>query len=91
MNILNRLKKLETEIIGDSEFCACNGLEQKFEIQKRTVNYNSYETGVYVPYQDSETAKERGLESEAEPPTVENCQTCCKPINKRVIILEFIK
>jgi hypothetical protein len=91
MNILNRLKKLESEVIADSEFCACNGSEQKFEIQKRTVEYNPYETGVYVPYQNSETAKQRGLESEAEPPTVENCSTCSKPINKRVIILEYIK
>jgi hypothetical protein len=90
MNILNRLKKLETEIVGDSEFCACNGTEQ-FEIQKRTIEYNPYETGKYQAYQNSETAKERALESEAEPPTVENCQTCRKPINKRLIILELIK
>jgi hypothetical protein len=89
MNILSRLRKLETEIIGDSEFCACNGLEQKFEIQKRTIEYDAYASGFYVPYQDSETAKK--LESEAEPPTVEDCQTCRKPINKRVIILELIK
>ncbi len=91
MNILNRLKKLETEVIGDSEFCACNGTEQKFEIQKRTVEYNAYATGKYQAYQNSATAKERALESEAEPPIVENCQTCRKPINKRVIILELIK
>ncbi len=91
MNILNRLRKLETEIIGDSEFCACNGTEQKFEIQKRTVEYDAYSTGKYQAYQNSETAKELGLESEAEPPTVENCPACGKPINKRVIILELIK
>jgi hypothetical protein len=91
MNILNRLKKLETEIVGDSEFCACNGTEQKFEIQTRTVEYNAYATGKYQAYQNSETAKERELEQEAEPPTVENCPACRKPINKRVIILEYIK
>jgi hypothetical protein len=92
VSILNRLNKLQNQITGnDSEFCACNGSEQKFEIQKRTVEYDAYSTGEYQPYQDSETAKERGLESEAEPPTVENCQTCGKPINKRVIILELIK
>jgi hypothetical protein len=91
MTLRNRLKKLETEIVGDSEICACNGTEQKFEIQKCTINYDAYETGEYVPYQDSKTAKERGLESEAEPPTVENCQTCRKPISKRKIILEYIK
>ncbi len=91
MNILNRLKKLESEVTGDSEFCACNGTEQKFEIQKRTIEYDAYQSGSYVAYQDSETAKELGLESEAETPTIENCQTCCKPINKRVIILEYIK
>jgi hypothetical protein len=66
-------------------------LEQKFEIQKRTINYDAYETGVYVPYQNSETAKKLGLETPTEPPTIENCPTCGKPINKRVIILELIK
>jgi hypothetical protein len=91
MTLRNRLKKLETEIVGDSEICACNGTEQKFEIQKRTINYDAYETGEYVPYQDSKKARELALESEAEPPTIENCQTCCKTINKRVIILEYIK
>jgi hypothetical protein len=92
MNILNRLKKLQNQTTGnDSEFCACNGTEQKFEIQKRTVEYDAYQSGVYVPYQNSATAKERALESEAETPTVENCQTCCKPINRRLIILECIK
>ncbi len=91
MNILNRLKKLESEVIGDSDFCACKGLKQQFEIQNRTIEYDAYATGKYVPYQDSETAKQLGLEAEAEPPTVENCQTCRKPINKRVIILEYIK
>jgi hypothetical protein len=91
MNILNRLRKLESGVIGDSEFCACNGTEQKVEFQKRVVEYDAYETGKYVAYQHSETAKQLGLESEAEPPTVENCLTCGKPINKRVIILELIK
>ncbi len=91
MNILNRLKKLESEVIGDSTFCDCNGSEQKIEIQKRVVEYDAYQSGGYVPYQDSETAKQLWLESEAEPPTVENCLTCRKPINKRVIILEFVK
>ena len=90
MNILNRLKKLETEIIGDSEFCACNGTEQQVDFQLRTIEYDAYETGVYVPYQNSETAKRLALELEAEPPTIENCQTCGKPINKRVIILSRI-
>jgi hypothetical protein len=91
MNILNRLKKLESEVIGDSEFCACNGTEQKIEMQTRTVEYNAYATGKYQAYQNSETAKERALEQEAETPTIENCLTCGKPINKRVIILELIK
>jgi hypothetical protein len=91
MNIENRLKKLETEIIGDSEFCACNGLEQQFEFQKRTIEYNPYETGIYVPYQDSKTPTELGLESKAKPPTTEKCPSCGKPINKRVIILEIVK
>ncbi len=91
MNILNRLKKLESEVIGDSEFCACNGLEQQFEIQKRTVEYDAYATGFYVPYQNSETAKQLRLESETETPTIENCPTCRKPVNKRLIILEYVK
>ncbi|MBA4121488.1 MAG: hypothetical protein H0X72_03355 [Acidobacteria bacterium] len=91
MNILNRLKKLESEVIGDSTFCDCNGTEQKVEFQKRTVEYDAYATGVYVAYQNSETAKKLGLETPNEPPTVENCPACGKPINKRVIILELIK
>jgi hypothetical protein len=92
MNILSRLKKLQNQITGnDSEFCACNGTAQKFEIQKRTVEYDAYSTGEYVPYQNSETAEKLGLESETETPTIENCPTCCKPINKRLIILELIK
>jgi hypothetical protein len=90
MNIETRLQKLEMQS-GDSEFCACSGPEQKIEIQKRTIEYDAYQSGRYMPYQDSETAKQRRLESEAETPTIENCQTCCKPINKRLIILEYIK
>jgi hypothetical protein len=91
MSIKSRLNELQSQIIGnDSEFCACNGTEQQVDFQLRTIEYNPYETGGYVPYQDSETAKRIGLESDAEPPTIENCQTCGKPINKRVIILELI-
>jgi hypothetical protein len=92
MNIKNRLDKLETEIIGnDSEFCACNGLEQQVDFQLRTIEYDAYSTGEYVAYQHSETSKRIGLESEAEPPTIENCQTCGKPINQRVIVIELVK
>jgi hypothetical protein len=92
MSIKSRLNELQSQIIGNaSEFCACNGLEQQVEFQQRTIEYNAYETGEYVPYQNSKTAKELGLESDAEPPTIENCQRCGKPINKRVIILELIK
>ena len=91
MSIENRLNKLESEVIGDSEFCACNGTEQKIEMQMRNVEYNAYATGKYVAYQDSETAKQLGLESETETPTIENCPTCRKTINKRLIILELIK
>ncbi len=91
MSIKNRLKKLQSQIIGnDSEFCACNGTEQQVDFQLRTIEYDAYATGKYLAYQDSETAKRIGLESDAEPPTIENCQTCGKPINKRVIILELI-
>ncbi len=91
MNILSRLKKLEIEVIGDSRVCVCNGLERQFEIQKRVVEYDAYATGKYVAYQHSETARELGLESEAKPPTTENCQRCGKPVNKCVFILELLK
>ncbi len=91
MSIKSRLNELQSQIIGnDSEFCACNGTEQQVDFQLRTIEYDAYETGGYVPYQDSETARELGLESEAETPPIENCQTCGKPINRRVIIIELV-
>ena len=91
MSIKSRLNELQSQIIGnDSEFCACNGTEQQVDFQLRTIEYDAYATGKYVAYQDSETAKRLALELEAEPPTIENCQTCGKPINKRVIILSRI-
>jgi hypothetical protein len=91
MSIKTRLDNLQNQIIvSDSEFCACNGTEQQVEFQLRTIEYDAYETGVYRAYQDSETAKRIGLESEAEPPTIEICPTCGKTINRRVIILELV-
>ena len=90
MNIQNRLKRLAANLINDSVFCECNGQEQQFEIRQIPIKYDTYATGKYVPYQDSDTAKEIDHESENETLTFENCERCGKPMNKRVIILNFV-
>jgi hypothetical protein len=89
MNISNRLKKLE-RVTDDSEFCICNGKEPKVEFRQKKTKYDAYATGEYVRYQDSEIAAEFDRETENEKPTVENCQRCAKPINKRLIILNLV-
>jgi hypothetical protein len=89
MNILNRLKKLE-KVTDDSEFCLCNGEEAKVEFRQKKTKYDAYATGEYVPYQDSEIAAQSHRETENEKPTIENCQRCAKPINKRLIILNLV-
>ncbi len=91
MNILNRLKKMENQITkDDSEFCICNGKEPKVEVRQKETKYDAYATGKYVPYQESETAAQFDRETGREKPTVENCQRCGKPINKRLIILNLV-
>ena len=90
MTLRNRLKKLESEIIGDSTVCVCNGQEQQIEMRHIHTPYDAYSTGKYVPYQDSEIAKELDRELETETLTIENCQRCGKPINKHVIILNLV-
>jgi len=90
MNIQNRLKRLAANLINDSSFCDCNGQEQQIEMRQIHTKYDAYATGEYVPYQDSDTAKEIDRESENETLTFENCERCGKPINKRVIILNGV-
>jgi hypothetical protein len=91
MNIQNRLKKMENQIIKeDSEFCLCKGKEAQVEIRQKETKYDAYATGSYVPYQNSEIAAQFDRETENEKPTVENCQTCGKPIKKRLIILNLV-
>jgi hypothetical protein len=91
MNIQNRLKKMENQIIKeDSEFCICNGKEPQVEVRQKETKYDAYATGGYLPYQESEIAAQFDGETENEKPTVENCQRCGKPINKRLIILNLV-
>ncbi len=91
MNVKNRLKKIEIQIIKeDSEFCLCNGKEPQVEIRQKETKYDAYATGSSLPYQNSEIAAQFDRETENEKPTAENCQTCGKPIKKRLIILNFI-
>jgi hypothetical protein len=91
MNVKNRLKKMENQIIKeDSEFCLCNGKEPQVEIRQKETKYDAYATGSYVPYQNSEIAAQNTRETENETPTAENCQTCGKPIKKRLIILNLV-
>jgi hypothetical protein len=91
MNILNRLRKLQNQIIKeDSEFCFCKGKEPQVEIRQKETKYDAYETGSYLPYQHSKIGAQFEREIENEKPTAENCQTCGKPINKRLIILNFV-
>ncbi len=88
MNIKNRLKKMESQIIKeDSEFCICNGKEPKVEIRLKETKYDAYATGEYVRYQDSPQSAQNDRELESEKPTPENCQKCGKPINKRLVVL----
>jgi ssDNA-binding Zn-finger/Zn-ribbon topoisomerase 1 len=91
MHILNRLKKLQNRITKeDSEFCICNGKEAQVEFRQKEIKYDAYATGRYVPYQESEIAAQFDRETDKEKPTVENCQRCGKPINKRLIILNLV-
>ncbi len=90
MNLKTRIKKLEAEIIDISAFCLCNGKEPQVEIRRKTADYDAYATGVYVPYQDSETAEAFDRVTENEKPTLENCLKCGKPVNKRLIILNLV-
>ncbi len=91
MNLKTRLKKLEDVLIEVStENCLCNGTEPKIEFRKISVDYDTYSTGKYVPYQDSETAKEMKEWTKDEQPTPENCPVCGKPVNKRLIILSLV-
>jgi hypothetical protein len=90
MNILKRLKKLETNGNENSAFCICSGNEPQVEVRQKETKYDAYATGRYVPYQESEIAAQFDGETENEKPTVENCQTCGKPINKRLIILNIV-
>jgi hypothetical protein len=91
MNLRSRLKKLENEVIGDdSDYCLCDGKQPKIEIRQAKTPYDAYATGEYVRYQDSAEAAQSDRETENEKPTAENCQRCGKPINKRLIILNFI-
>lgn len=90
MNIQSRLKRLAANLIKDSGFCDCNGQEQQIEMRQIHTKYDAYATGEYVPYQDSDTAKEFDRESENETLTFENCERCGRAINKRVIILNLV-
>ena len=91
MNIRSRMKRLQNQIIGDdSDYCLCDGKQPKIEIRQAKTLYDAYTTGEYVRYQDSAEAAQSDRETENEKPTVENCQRCGKPINKRLIILNFI-
>ena len=90
MNIQSRLKRLAANLINDSGFCDCNGQEQQIEMRQTHTKYDAYATGEYVRYQDSAEAALSDRETENEKPTAENCQRCGKPINKRLIILNFI-
>jgi hypothetical protein len=91
MNIQNRLKKMEIQIIKeDSEFCICNGKEPQVEVRQKEIKYDAYSTGRYLPYQQSEIAAQNTRETANETPTAENCQRCSKPISKRLIILNLV-
>ncbi len=91
MNISNRLKKMENQLVKEySAFCICNGKEPQVEVRQKETKYDAYATGSYLPYQESEIAAQFDRETENEKPTVENCQTCGKPIKKRLIILNFV-
>jgi hypothetical protein len=75
---------MENEIINDSEFCACNGEGEQFEvIKKEPILYDPYETGEYKPYT-----------SEHEPPRempAVICSICRKSIKKRVLYLQGVR
>jgi hypothetical protein len=87
MNIKSRLKKLENEVIDNSQFCRCNGYKPQTEIREEKVFYDAYETGVYIPYQNRPNQDESNkLDKEV----LEICLRCKKPINKRVIILQIV-
>ena len=90
MNILKRLKKLESNGNENSASCICNGKEPEVEFRQKETNYDAYATGKYVPYQESEIAAQFDRETENEKPTVENCRRCGKQINKRLIILNLV-
>jgi len=91
MNIKNRLKRLTASFTNESSaFCDCNENQQQIEMRRIKTKYDAYATGRYVPYQDSETAKEFDRQTESETTAIENCKGCGKPINKRVIILNLV-
>ncbi len=70
MNIRNRLKRLENDVIDDSQFCRCQGDEEKTEIRLKKTEYDCYSSGKYVRWQDSEIAKECERETENEKLTI---------------------
>jgi len=88
MNILRRLKKLESEVIDAKQTCRCNGDEPQIEIREEKVFYDAYETGVYIPYQNRPNQDESNGTNKKE--VLEICLRCKKPINKRVIILQLV-
>ncbi len=83
MNIKDRLKRMESEIISNSDFCACNGEGEQFVlIKKEPILYDPYATGEYLPYSsESDNLKET---------PVEICSECKKAINKRVVYLQGV-
>ena len=88
MNILRRLKKLELEIIDDSPTCRCNGDQPQIETRIENVFYDTYETGVYIPYQDRPNQDKPSRAAIEEP--AEICLKCKKPVNKRIITIQLI-
>ena len=91
MNIKNRLAKIEDSLNVNSEVCFCNGEGLKTEVRHEREPYDAYSTGEYVPYQNSEQARQRALQDEAEKSElVERCNDCKKPVNKQIITVCFV-
>ena len=92
MSLKSRINQIANSLgVKWSEFCACDEMK-KIDLESRTVSYNPYESGRYVPYQDSEQSKldkqQNRRIKEANPV---RCDYCGKLVDKRVITLVCVE
>jgi hypothetical protein len=91
MNINNRLKRLESDVIDISN-CTCSGYGEHVKIILTDgIYYDALKTGEYVSYQNSINKIQADARDANEPQTVmENCLQCGKEVKKRVVYLHLI-